>query len=190
MENHNKAETSILVHKCDSEVNADLEDERRLYEQLKEKFEAKPKNELELVLEKMKCPLAELLKKKSEKFESKEESEIRDMTKQLLSDLSERLKEKALDLEFERDRLSTQGDEWISVKDGLPGKNEFRDIEVKCEEKFESLINKGKFAEAVWQGRARFVNSGFIDDRQISMNNIVTYWRYKNRMKTNNSIKR
>jgi hypothetical protein len=52
MENHNKAEISILVHKCDFEVNADLvlngvivgiENERRLYEQLKEKFEPKKK---------------------------------------------------------------------------------------------------------------------------------------------------
>jgi chorismate mutase len=98
MENHNKAETSILVHKCDSEVNADLEDERRLYEQLKEKFEPKENS-----------------KKIGELYVQLKptQNEIDRLTKRLLLELSKRLEES-----------NEIGEcKWIRVSQYLPTEN-------------------------------------------------------------------
>jgi hypothetical protein len=191
MEHHNKAEISILVHKCDFEVNADLvlngvivgiENERRLYEQLKEKFEPKKK-------------IGEVYMKVNTDFTQDNVLKVKHAVDRIIKNLLDR---RGLRQEFENidtetkeeiriswmkiiiDELLTctpEEPEWISVKDELPTRN--IQLEVKLKEQFESVINKGKFSEVIWQGHAKFIGLRFIDDSQVCIDDIVTHWRYK-----------
>jgi hypothetical protein len=101
MENHNKAEISVLVHKCDFEVNANLvlngvilgtDNELRLYEQLKEKFEPKVVGGLAVELKPT-------------------QNQIDRLTKRLLLEQSKRLEEKANEI---------GESEWISIQAPKP----------------------------------------------------------------------
>jgi hypothetical protein len=104
MENHNKAEISVLVHKCDFEVNANLvlngvilgtDNELRLYEQLKEKFEPKVVGGLAVELKPT-------------------QNQIDRLTKRLLLEQSKRLEEKANEIGEH---------EWLCRDQHLPDEN-------------------------------------------------------------------